>query len=226
MNDAPKLDYEQSQPKRRSGFTWPPDWRRRLLIAAIAAPFVFLTTLEAARLSQSSAISYMEGGLINSALNQIQPELDQYVHDHGSVPTTLTAVPEIQQRLADDPTYLTDPWNSPYLLTTVNGKPTVMSYGRDKAPGGQGLDADATTSHPYGSELITMSQFLSVADLALILLICFGNTLLVGCLAFTGKSDTRERRGLNVLLIQFVLKAAVATVVAFLIAAVHAPSGH
>src|SRR5205823_2770724 len=121
----------------RSLFRWPPDWRRRLLVAAIAAPIVFAVTFQAARRSQNSAICYMSGGMVNHFILEMQKQVDYYTVDNGHPPASLTDVPEIAQRVATDRFYLTDPWQHPFLLKTINGKPTVISYGADGAPGGK-----------------------------------------------------------------------------------------
>jgi hypothetical protein len=148
------------------------------------------------------------------------------VQSTGSAPDSLTNVPEIQTRAAQDPSFLVDPWGAPYLLQSINGKPTVLSYGRDGLPGGNGLDADITVSTPYGSDRVTMPQFLRNTNLLPVTLICVGNAMLVALLAFVGNTDTRESRGLRAYLLQLSVKTAMALVVASFIASVHAPSGH
>jgi hypothetical protein len=224
VNDPQKLDYETPQPK--PGFRWPPDWRRRLLIAAIAAPIVLFLTLEAARRAQSTAVSYMEGGMVNYSVLEMQKGVDDYTRATGNAPNKLTDVPEIQNRAATDPRFLTDPWGTPYLLKSINGKPIVMSYGRDKLPGGKGLDADVTANSLYGRDLVTTDQFIHHTNLTPVIFICVGNALLVTILAFAGTTDTRDPRGLRAVLLRLGITAIIALVVATLIAAVHAPSGH
>jgi Type II secretion system (T2SS), protein G len=225
VNEPQKLNYET--PKPRKGIQRPPDWRRRLLVGLIAAPIIFFVTLEAARRTQSSAVISFERGRTESVVSDLQHDIDEYTRTTGIIPTKFTDVPEINQRASWDPKYLVDQWGTPYLLTTVNGKLTVMSYGADKAPGGTGLNADITDKTLYQSpDLISMSQFIQYTRLTPVILICVGNALLIFSLAFVGMTDTREPRNLAMLLVQLTIKAIIALFVASIIAAVHAPSGH
>ncbi|MFZ5471058.1 MAG: type II secretion system protein GspG [Myxococcota bacterium] len=38
-----------------------------------------------------------------------------------------------------------DPWGSEYVYLNEGGKPVIVSYAKDKAPGGEGNDADLST---------------------------------------------------------------------------------
>lgn len=38
-----------------------------------------------------------------------------------------------------------DPWGTEYTYLLESGKPVIISYGRDKAPGGEGPDADISS---------------------------------------------------------------------------------
>jgi len=40
-----------------------------------------------------------------------------------------------------------DPWKNPYGYINDNGSPDVISYGKDGAEGGEGLNADISTSN-------------------------------------------------------------------------------
>jgi hypothetical protein len=152
--------------------------------------------------------------------------VDDYIRATGNAPNKLIDVPEIQKRAIEDPRFLTDPWSTPYVLKSINGKPTVMSYGRDKLPGGRGLDADVTANNRYGRDLVTMDQFIHHTNLTPVIFICLGNALLVTILAFAGTTDTREPKGLMAVLLRLGVTATIALFVASLIATVHAPSGH
>ena len=39
-----------------------------------------------------------------------------------------------------------DPWNNDYVYMNEGGKPTIISYGSDGAPGGEGANADITNA--------------------------------------------------------------------------------
>jgi hypothetical protein len=221
------LDYRTPQPKRRWPIVHaPPDWRRRLIVAAIACPIVFLLTLEAARRSQASVIAYNETGMTVYDIRFMQKAIDDYTRTTGHAPSTLSEVPEIQKRAAQEPGFLTDRWNTPYLLQTINGKPVVLSYGPDRCPGGEGLNADILGTNPARPPP-TMLQFVHATNLAPVLIICLGNALLTFAIAFAGNDDTRlHPYGLFALVLRLAITATLAILVGGIIAIVHAPSGH
>lgn len=222
---TPKLDYEI--PKRRQLIRLPPDWPRRLKIAAVAAPLVFLLTFEVARHSQSSAIAYMSGGIVNIHIHNLQKDVDAYVRSTRQTPTNLWDIPAIRDAAAKNPSLLIDPWRNAYQLQLINGKPTVLSYGEDAAPGGKGLDADITTATPHGSQLPTYPQFIRHTRLIPLLFICFANAVMITFLTFSGETDTRQKpHGLLKLILSMTLISLMSIVIAGIIAALHAPSGH
>lgn len=74
----------------------------------------------------------------------IQTALKTYYAKKGSYPDTgagLRALVE-QQILEKMPV---DPWDHEYVYLNEGGKPVVISYGRDGAPGGSDLDADLSS---------------------------------------------------------------------------------
>ena len=227
MTESPKLDYHTPQPKRRPLFRFPPDWHRRLKVAAIAAPIIFLLTLEVSRHTQARAVAYRSGGIVNYYVMTLQRDVDAYTRQTGRPPATFLEVPAIAEAAAKNPSLLVDPWHNSYMLKTINGKPTVISYGPDAAPGGKGLDADITTATPFGHQLPTYPQFFRHTRLAPLLFICATNAFLVAFLTFAGETDTREKpHGLLKLILSITFISAMSLVVAGFIAALHAPSGH
>jgi hypothetical protein len=225
----PPLDYEPPRNRIKPRWTWPPDWRRRLIVALIAAPIVFVLTFEAARRNQSSLIAYSEGGSVNIYIQQLQTAVDQYWRTTGHLPVNLTDVPAIAQRSAKDPAYLTDPWQRPYMLQTINGKPTIISYARDKRPAGRGLDADITIHSLYGSDPPTFMQFIQVTHLTPVIIICLASALATAAVCFVGSTDTRVRRGgMFLLLIPLIITALITIFIGGVMAVLHSPrvSGH
>ena len=45
-----------------------------------------------------------------------------------------------------------DPWNNEYVYLLENGKPVIISYGRDGAPGGSDNDADISSKDVADTE--------------------------------------------------------------------------
>jgi hypothetical protein len=227
MSDTPlpPLDYEPP-PAQRRRFALPPDWRRRLLVAALAAAVVFVITFEAARRAQSSAVAYMAGvGTVQFNVRRLQKSVDDYVVANGHVPAQLSDVPEIQKEFASYAGANVDSWGSPYQLVTRDGKSTVLSFGQDRAPGGEGVDADITATMTSRSRL-TLRQFIQLAPMPIVLLICATAAGVTAVLTFQAPAKPSAPAKLYALLLTAAITGAAAVVVGFFIAAVHAPSGH
>jgi hypothetical protein len=226
MNDTPPdpLDYE---PPPRARFAWPPDWRRRLVVAAIAAVVVFGITFEAARQAQSSAVAYMAGSTINQMnVRRLQKAVDEHVAATGQAPVALSDVPEIAKEWAADPSGGRDTWGSPYQLVSRDGKATVVSLGRDRAPGGEGIDADIGAGMT-GRSRLTVRQFMQLAPLRVVLMICAAAAGATALITFQAPAKSRNGpANLYALLLTAAITGGLAVVVSFFIAAVHAPSGH
>lgn len=74
----------------------------------------------------------------------IQQGLKTYYAKKGNYPDTGTGLKALvdQQILEKLPT---DPWDTEYVYMNEAGKPVVVSYGADKAPGGLEKDADISS---------------------------------------------------------------------------------
>jgi hypothetical protein len=226
MTHPPTLNYESNSPRRRR-FALPSDWRRRLAIGGVAAAVVFALTFLAAWRAQASAIAYFARGSDVGYVHSIQKQVDEFIRSAGKTPATLSDVPEIASGLNSSSRMGSDQWGHPYVLVNINGSPTVVSYGRDGVPGGAGLDADITAKSSYGGSPVTLGQFLEVAKLGQILLICLGAAAATGLITFFLHTDRPPARlGLIGLLARAAVTGAAAVLVGSFIAAVHAPSGH
>jgi general secretion pathway protein G len=73
-------------------------------------------------------------------IRSIENGLKLYYVKTGKYPDTSTGL----QLLVDQQILETikDPWGNPYIYTLEGGKPVIVSYGKDGAPGGEGPDAD------------------------------------------------------------------------------------
>jgi hypothetical protein len=224
MSDSPPAPIDP-EPAPSSRFTRPPDWRRRMLVAALAAAVVFVITFEAARTAQSDAVAYMAGSSMEQmSVRRLQKAVDEHIAATGKAPVALDDVPEVQKEFAADPSGRADYWDSPYQLVTRDGKPTVLSLGRDRAPGGEGIDGDITaTARPR----LTLRQFIELAPMHIVLVICAGAAAATAYITFNAPAKPPPAHAkLYALLLTAVITGAFAVVVGFFIAAVHAPSGH
>ena len=74
-------------------------------------------------------------------ISNIQSALKLYYAKKGNYPDTATGLRAVVEAQALDKIPV-DPWGSEYVYMNEAGKAVITSYGRDKAPGGEGLDAD------------------------------------------------------------------------------------
>jgi general secretion pathway protein G len=76
----------------------------------------------------------------------IKQALNLYYAKKGNYPDTGTGLKALvdTQNLEKVPQ---DPWGSDYVYLNEAGKPVIMSYGKDKAPGGEGLDGDISSKN-------------------------------------------------------------------------------
>lgn len=77
-------------------------------------------------------------------IGNIQQALKLFYAKKGNYPDTGSGLKALvdTQNLEKIPT---DPWDHEYVYLNEGGKPVIMSYGRDGAPGGEGPDADVSS---------------------------------------------------------------------------------
>ncbi len=82
-------------------------------------------------------VAYQDIATIKQALNL-------YYAKKGTYPDTGTGLKALvdTQNLEKVPT---DPWGTEYVYMNEAGKPVILSYGKDKTPGGEGLDGDISS---------------------------------------------------------------------------------
>lgn len=101
-------------------------------------------------------VSRSESTTARAQLDALDKALQSYRIDTGRFPTTAQGLRALVTQPADEPRwrgpYLqgelpSDPWGSPYQYRTpgTNGRDfEILSWGKDRAPGGSGDDADLT----------------------------------------------------------------------------------
>ncbi len=76
-------------------------------------------------------------------IRAIENGLKLYYVKNGKYPDTSTGLQVlVDQQILES---VKDPWGNPYLYKLEGGKPLIISYGRDGAPGGEGNDADISS---------------------------------------------------------------------------------
>ncbi len=95
----------------------------------------------------TAVIPMLNGAKVDTAKNDIatlMTALKTYYVKKGNFPDTGTGLKALldAQILERSPT---DPWGQEYLYLNEGGKPVVMSYGADKAPGGSEYDTDISS---------------------------------------------------------------------------------
>jgi general secretion pathway protein G len=144
-------NYEVSMRQRQSGFTLVEIMVVVVILAVLGALVVpkLIENVDRARVARAQ-----------SDIRAIQTALDLYRLDNFKYPTTEQGLLALVKQPADPsitnyraegylPGVPKDPWNSPYQYSSpgADGKPyEVLTFGRDGKPGGDGYDADISSS--------------------------------------------------------------------------------
>jgi general secretion pathway protein G len=137
--------------KRESGFTLIEIMVVVVILAVLGALVVpkILENVDKARVTRAA-----------SDIRAIQTALDLYRLDNFKYPTTEQGLQALVTQPTDPsitnyrsggylPSLPKDPWNNPYQYVSpgANGRDyDIISYGRDGKPGGEGYDADISTT--------------------------------------------------------------------------------
>jgi general secretion pathway protein G len=144
-------NYEVSMRQRQSGFTLVEIMVVVVILAVLGALVVpkLIENVDRARVARAQ-----------SDIRAIQTALDLYRLDNFKYPTTEQGLMALVKQPADPsitnyraegylPGVPKDPWNNPYQYSSpgADGKPyEVLTFGRDGKPGGDGYDADISSS--------------------------------------------------------------------------------
>ncbi len=75
-----------------------------------------------------------------SDIRAIENGLKLYYVKNGKYPDNNAGLQVlVDQQILEN---IKDPWGNPYVYKVEGGKPLIISYGKDGAPGGEGADAD------------------------------------------------------------------------------------
>lgn len=78
-----------------------------------------------------------------SDIRAIENGLKLFYVKNGKYPDTNTGLQVlVDQQILES---VKDPWGNPYIYKVEGGKPVIISYGKDGAPGGEGNDADISS---------------------------------------------------------------------------------
>src|SRR5271168_3899706 len=141
----------ESMRKRQHGFTLIEIMVVVVILAVLGALVVpkILENVDKARVTRAQ-----------SDIRAIQTALDLYRLDNFKYPTTEQGLQALVKQPADPtitnyrsggylPSMPKDPWNNPYQYANPGSDGRdydIISYGRDGKPGGEGYDADISTS--------------------------------------------------------------------------------
>lgn len=101
-----------------------------LLMAAVG--IAVIPQLDQAKVDRAK----MDIGNINNALKT-------YYAKKGKYPETGSLKPLVDAQILEK--MPVDPWDHEYVYLNEGGKPVIMSYGKDGAPGGSDTDADISS---------------------------------------------------------------------------------
>ena len=81
-----------------------------------------------------------------NSISTVETGLKLYYTRHGKYPDTSQGLGIlVQEKMLDKPPK--DAWNNDFVYLNEGGKCKVLSYARDNAPGGDGVDADITNEN-------------------------------------------------------------------------------
>ncbi|MEW6741956.1 MAG: type II secretion system protein GspG [Planctomycetota bacterium] len=88
---------------------------------------------------------------------KVSEAVRMYELRHSSLPDSLEVLLEEDEKnygdaYLPDPSDLNDPWGEPLQFRIEGRKWEIISYGKDKAPGGTDYDADISSARPQGDE--------------------------------------------------------------------------
>jgi general secretion pathway protein G len=84
-------------------------------------------------------------------IRNIESALKLYYTKKGAYPDTSTGLKALVDTQTLDKVPV-DPWQNEYVYMNESGKPVIVSYGRDGAPGGDGPDADVSSRDERASK--------------------------------------------------------------------------
>jgi len=109
-----------------------------LLMAAVGVAVI--PQLEQAKVDRAK----MDIGNIQNALKTYYAKKGNYPDTGGGLKAVVDA--QILEKMP------TDPWDHEYVYLNEGGKPVIMSYGKDGAPGGSESDADISSKDLGGKK--------------------------------------------------------------------------
>lgn len=107
------------------------------MLAALVGPALFGNLSKGQRTTAASQISNLE-----SALDTYRLDVGEYPETLRGLVTNDSGSPRWNGPYIRDDEVPLDPWDNPYQYEPAGRDFTLMSYGADGAPGGEGDDAD------------------------------------------------------------------------------------
>ncbi|MGO8672668.1 MAG: type II secretion system protein GspG [Capsulimonadaceae bacterium] len=93
--------------------------------------------------------------------SRLDSSIAEYRAKTGRLPKSIRERDLPQESVSSANGWPLDGWNRPILYRIHGTTYTLLSYGRDGKPGGDGLDADVRSDRRSSNVAITMSQFLT-----------------------------------------------------------------
>lgn len=109
-----------------------------ILVAFVAVPMTAVGIAVIPQLDQAKVDrAKMDIEMINNALKAFRQKKGDYPDTGGGLKAVVDA--HILEKMP------VDPWDHEYVYLNEGGKPVIMSYGKDGAPGGSDSDADISS---------------------------------------------------------------------------------
>lgn len=169
------------------------------------------------------------------SLRILSRQVDAYRKEFDRFPKSLSDIPDVHRswRYPDGPP--TDEWGTPIIYTPGESEFTLRSLGRDRRPGGVGLDADIDLLALYpDAALATFRQFFTERDSSEVDRGGFTSADIIAAIVvfFTafnalGDAENKDRKLRPIPLIGYALVIIViASIIGAILMPLHIPNGH
>jgi|WetSurMetagenome_2_1015567.scaffolds.fasta_scaffold66139_3 general secretion pathway protein G len=177
-----------------------------------------------------SIIRYPQRGTLRKIL-ALDEAVAAYRREKGFLPKTLMDLPIVKNEgfyPTDESGAPVDSWRHPYVYRVKGNHYQVLSNGRDGKPGGVGLDYDIAGSGALPRQAAPpLGEFVADRRARGMILTCMLGGMAAGILGFLRfREFALGRRELRLLMFRLLATTAAAALIAIMISALYAPSGH
>lgn len=200
----------------------------RFIIAAVVGVAIIWICLGVTRNSTNQFIRQNQGYTVDQ-LRFTDAAIQKFRQKHGKLPRSLkqlTADPEFSKLQYRGE--ISDSWYQPLIYKIDGDNYILISYGRDKKPGGIGLDCDLSNAdlNPAAAK-VSLKEAFSYQDMQGMIWMSFISGVVVFmCMLIAIDPDDLDHRKWLSLGLKFLVTLIATYFISIIITALHYPSGH